>query len=379
MGLSSREEALPSINFNFLQQLARSPRFAANSAVNLTEIRAGKESRRADPTMLQIEVTSRCNFRCSYCIVHNGTEKEKPGDMSFDLFQHVLDRFPRSYYLQLHGQGEPLLNRELDKMVTLTEKQGRFSSVVSNGSLWTESKSKSLLSAGIDVIAISLDLDSPEEMEFDRIGLKYDQVVRTIGQLIRWRDAIRPLTAVGVSAVFKRSLIDQPSILRSHVERLDSLGIDFLFVGPLAGTKTYRGRYPPQHLSAIIPTQDRRKLIPFATHCTVYETPSTNFVRGRCMWPWMALYVNFDGTVSYCSNNHRVRVGHVDDQDVINLAIHREIRAEFVAGQIPGGCRGCQYLLALDGTHEHEEESTSDLVTSILPAKVQRGHNISSL
>lgn len=85
------------------------------------------------------------------------------------------------------------------------------------------------------------------------------------------------------------------------------------------------------------------------------------------MWPWMALYINFDGAVSYCSNNHRVRVGHVDDTDVINLELHRELRVKFSAGQIPKGCKGCQYLLALNGSYE-QEEASSDLVTSIRPA-----------
>src|ERR1035437_1731555 len=92
--------------------------------------------------MLQIEVPSRCNFRCSYCIVHNGTESETPGDMSLDMFRHVLDRFPRSYYLQLHGQGEPLLHPHLEEMITFAEQQSRFSFIVSNGSLWTEFKSE---------------------------------------------------------------------------------------------------------------------------------------------------------------------------------------------------------------------------------------------
>jgi hypothetical protein len=86
------------------------------------------------------------------------------------------------------------------------------------------------------------------------------------------------------------------------------------------------------------------------------------------MWPWMALYVNFDGTVSYCSNNHRIRVGHVDDPDIINLALHRELREKFIAGQVPEGCRGCQYLLALDGVHDQEEEAAG-FVTRILPAE----------
>ena len=317
--------------------------------------------------MLQIEVTSRCNLRCSYCIVHNGTEKEKPRDMSLDMFRHTLDRFPRSYYLQLHGQGEPLLNPHLEEMVALADSQGRFSSVVSNGTLWTESKAKGLLAAGLDVIAISLDLASPHEMEADRVGFKYKEVVRTIRRLMRWRDAIRPLTAVGISAVFKRRLLDDPTKLYEHVKRLDDMGIDFLFVGPLAGTETYQRRYPPQHIREIIPALDHKRLISFPTKCTVYETPSTNFIRGRCMWPWMALYINFDGTVSYCSNNHRVRIGHIDDESVLNLSVHRELRAQFLAGEMPPGCRGCQYLLASDGP-SRDPFVADNLVSTIQPA-----------
>lgn len=359
---------MPGINLNFLQQLARRPRFAANAALNLVEIRGGRTECKTDPTMLQIEVTSRCNFRCSYCIVHNGTETGAVGDMSLDLFKQILDRFPLSYYLQLHGQGEPLLHPELAKMVAYADEQKRFSSIVSNGSLWTESRSKELLDAGVDVIAISLDLAEPHEMEADRLGLKYDRVVDTIARLLSWRDIHRPLTAVGVSAVVKRHILEQPEELHRHVKRLDDLGIDFLFVGPLAGTSTYRSRYPSEFLSEIIPQNNDHALIPFSTHCTVYETPATNFVRNRCMWPWMALYVNFDGSLSYCSNNHRIRVGSFNDDDARNLETHRDLRAQFVDGHVPVGCSGCQYLLALhtpfkgDDSTPHSMQQ-SDLVT----------------
>ena len=356
---------MPSITFNFLQQLARSRRYSVNTALNYREIRRGQMDRKADPVMLQIEVTSRCNFKCSYCIVHNGTEKEKPKDMSMDLFRRVLDRFPRSFYLQLHGQGEPLLHPQLESMVTLAEKQRRFCSLVTNGSLWTEKKSKALLEAGVDVIAFSLDLEDPTIMEADRKGLHYEKVARTIQRVIRWRDEIRPLTAVGVSAVFKKTLLDHPAELQAHVKRLDDLGIDFLFAGPLAGTESYRERYPLKHLREVIPPGERRKLIPFPTHCAVYETPSTNFVRGRCLWPWMALYINYDGRISYCSNNHRVRVGHIDDPGAINLDVHRKLRREFKAGQVPEGCRGCQYLLAFDSATE--EATPGQLGSSHLP------------
>lgn len=335
-----------SITHNFLAQLLTRPRFLANAAVSAAELSAAAERVESDPVALQIEVTSRCNFACDYCIVHNGSESLPPRDMSIEMFRRVLDRFPRSFYLQLHGQGEPLLNPRLVEMVQVAEEQRRFCSIVTNGSLWDEPLSAALLEAGVDVIAFSLDLCAESEMLRHRRGMDAAKVVANLERVMRLRDRIRPATAVGISSVLLRHVYEDPDALRAAVDRLDALGIDFLMVGPLAGTQAYRERYPEPLQAEPIGQLLAHRLLPFRTNCTVYDTPDTNFFANRCIWPWAALYVNHDGSVAYCSNNHRVTVGHIDQPELRTLPVFQALRRDFQAGRVPEGCRGCQYLLA---------------------------------
>jgi MoaA/NifB/PqqE/SkfB family radical SAM enzyme len=337
---------MPNLKAAFLSQLARRPGYAMNAVRNLDEARRSAHRRGTDPVMLQIEVTSRCNYKCSYCIVHNGSSPEVDADMQMDTFQRVLEKFPSAFYLQLQGQGEPLLHSKLEEMVRLAEDQRRFVGIVTNGSLWSEAKTRELLAAGVDMIAFSLDLATPDEMQSIRRGMNVAKVVENLQRVLRLRDELRPSTVVGVSAVLLRHVYEDMKALRQAVEWLDGLGIDFLMVDPLAGTESYRTRYPSAMLTERIDSLGTLRLLPFATRCAVYEAPEMNTFAGHCMWPWMAVYVNYDGSIARCSNAHRVTVGHIDDGDPLNLGHHVEMRRDFAGGGVPPGCYGCQYLLA---------------------------------
>lgn len=337
---------MANIAANFLSQLILRLGFGLNAARNADEALRGDLHRDTDPIMLQLEVTSRCNYKCRYCIVHNGTGSDVHGDMDMGLFRRILVHFPKSFYVQLQGQGEPLLHPQLTEMVRILEEQRRFSAIITNGSLWTEEVSRELLEAGIDVVAFSLDLCDPEEMEYQRLGMDYSEVAGNLRRLVSLRDEIRPETAIGVSAVLLRSVYKNKDRLHEAVQRLDDLGIDFLVVDPLAGTVAYRDRYPGDLDRERIDPPGPRRLLPFRTRCTVYEAPEVNFFSGRCIWPWMAVYVNHDGGIALCSNNHRVVVGHVDETARLNLQDHVNLRQGFCDDRLPEACEGCQYLLA---------------------------------
>jgi MoaA/NifB/PqqE/SkfB family radical SAM enzyme len=337
---------MANLTVGFLSQLILRGELFGNAARNAVEATAATLQRRTDPVMLQLEVTSRCNFRCRYCIVHNGSGSDAHRDMDMAVFREALDRFPKSFYVQLQGQGEPLLNRNLVEMLHVLDAQRRFTGIVTNGSLWTENRSREILQAGADVIAFSLDLCPPERMERMRVGMSVAKVEENLVRLLRLRDELRPATAVGVSSVLLKDIYEDPEALEEAVRRIDELGVDFIVVDPLAGTTCYRTRYPDGLGTHRIEPPSPRRLIPFRTRAAVYEAPDLNSIAGRCMWPWMGVYVNYDGTIALCANNHRVSVGHLSDPELANLAGHVKLREGFRTGQVPDACQGCQYLLA---------------------------------
>lgn len=98
----------------------------------------------------QIEISSRCNFRCKYC-VHKNMPREKK-DMSFDLFCKVLDKvdfFVKSgtqHEINLAGIGESTLNPDFVKMVKETRKRFPNTLIImaTNGKNITEELAKSI-------------------------------------------------------------------------------------------------------------------------------------------------------------------------------------------------------------------------------------------
>src|SRR5262249_58906486 len=68
------------------------------------------------PRSLYLETTSRCNSLCETCILTFGG-REPQRDLRWEEFRRVVDQFPALDRVLLHGIGEPLLNRDLPRMV----------------------------------------------------------------------------------------------------------------------------------------------------------------------------------------------------------------------------------------------------------------------
>ena len=70
------------------------------------------------PIGLRIEPTNICNLRCPFCRTTTKNARKKKGLMTFDQYKTIIDEirgFIKEVYLW--GNGEPLLNYEIDKMI----------------------------------------------------------------------------------------------------------------------------------------------------------------------------------------------------------------------------------------------------------------------
>src|SRR5215831_20388100 len=75
------------------------------------------------PRSLYLETTSRCNSLCETCILtFGGREPQK--DLAWEEFHRVVDQFPALERVLLHGIGEPLLNRDLPRMIAHLKVRG---------------------------------------------------------------------------------------------------------------------------------------------------------------------------------------------------------------------------------------------------------------
>ena len=141
------------------------------------------------PMHLDIEASSRCNLRCTFCDKLPNLKPGQLGNLELDLFKHIIDQFSdenRLWGLKLSYRGEPLINRDVPDMVKYAKDHGVLDIYFNtNGMLLDEIMSRRLIEAGLDRISISIDGTTPEAYEGVRLGAKFDVLVNNLETLIR--------------------------------------------------------------------------------------------------------------------------------------------------------------------------------------------------
>ena len=145
------------------------------------------------PVHLDIEATSRCNLRCTFCDRQPFLDKGQLGDIDFTLFTKIIDEGTELglYSLKLNYRGEPLLHPRLPEMIRYA-KQRNIVDVYcnTNAMLLTELKAKQLIDAGLDRISISVEGTDPVAYEAARIGSRFDTVKRNVEYLLNLRSRL---------------------------------------------------------------------------------------------------------------------------------------------------------------------------------------------
>ena len=137
------------------------------------------------PPYLQIEPTSICNYRCVFCYqtdnVFNKKSNNFMGHMSFDLFKEVIDQAENNIeFISLASRGEPLMCKDIEKMLLYT--QGKFLNlkINTNASLLTESKAHAILQSGVKTLCFSADAADKASYEKLRVNGKLDRILKNI-------------------------------------------------------------------------------------------------------------------------------------------------------------------------------------------------------
>lgn len=143
------------------------------------------------PIHLDIEASSKCNLRCTFCDKLPLLKAGQLGNLEFDLFKHIIDQFDENmplYGLKLSYRGEPLLNKDVPKMVKYAKEHGVLDVYFNTNAMFlTEDVIKELIEARLDRISISIDGIKAEEYESVRLGAKFDTLVDNLESLLKLR------------------------------------------------------------------------------------------------------------------------------------------------------------------------------------------------
>ena len=137
----------------------------------------------APPVCVYLEVTNRCNLLCETC-PRTFEELEPPADMSWELFTSIVDQLPGLTRAVLHGVGEPMMVKNLPRMIRYLKQRGVYVLFNTNGTLLAPRKRREIIDTGLDELRVSL--DAAEAQSFFKVRGKnfFDRIVRNVGEFI---------------------------------------------------------------------------------------------------------------------------------------------------------------------------------------------------
>ena len=132
-----------------------------------------------DPVCLYLETTNRCNLLCTTC-PRTYADLEPEADMSWELFTRIVDQVPNIARVVLHGVGEPMLVKELPRMIRYLKARGAYVLFNTNGTVLTAKKGRELADTGLDELRVSLDAADAATFRLVRGKDYFNRIVRNV-------------------------------------------------------------------------------------------------------------------------------------------------------------------------------------------------------
>ncbi len=304
----------------------------------------------------QVEPTTRCNFICGFC---SGRQMDQ-SDFAAEDFERLLDTFPDLEYIELQGEGEPLLHKGFFDMARQARARGIRLSMITNGSLLSEERVAAILDVGIEAIYVSI--ESPDDAGFQSIrGGLLSKVKAGIARLLAARDARgMDQPSVGFAITVLKDTVDS---LPRIAELYSALGMDGgATLQPLNRMDSYAAVYDEAMSARFLEPEDIERLndvkrrTPALTAMVQQARQSRHFYpemsrrfpsEHGCPWVKGGLYIDRHGGMASCcmvKDTAKYGLGKLGltPLDAV-LAQRKSIDEALQAGAPPEQCQGCGY------------------------------------
>jgi radical SAM protein with 4Fe4S-binding SPASM domain len=182
------------------------------------------------PTSVDVFITSRCNLKCVHCFANGDTRNSS--ELSVGDLESIFNQLERMgvFEVRITG-GEPLLHREIEKVI-LSLRQRRFRKVIlTNGTLFDEKIVKLLNEIRI-IPTISLDDSNAQGCDLFR-GVKgaFNQTIAALDLL--QRSGVQ----YGINCCLHRGNLDRYDEIITLAEKYGAQRIAFLHLEPVGRMK----------------------------------------------------------------------------------------------------------------------------------------------
>lgn len=166
------------------------------------------------PIEAYFEVSNRCNSKCVTCPL-TFDPQERAHNLGLAEFEALVAQLPDLKRAVMHGIGEPLLNRDLPKMIRHLKERDVYVLFNSNLALLTPAKAHELIDSGLDELRVSLDGSTPETYLKVRGIDAFDRVLDRVAlmtRIQRERGADNPRVSFWVTGM-RENLHELPGVV----------------------------------------------------------------------------------------------------------------------------------------------------------------------
>lgn len=308
------------------------------------------------PRVIGIEPTNRCNLNCIMCARRYwDEEKNKPGDMSIDLFKDkILPFLSGREKIILQCFGEPLLAEHFFEMLNECKKKGCSVAFDTNG-LLLKKYARRLVELETDYIGISIDgIKSFKNIR----GVEIDSIVEGIKELNSIKHELKksfPILNIDFVAL-EQNISELPELVdfanNLKIERITVMHVvihskklinQSLFLHPEIAKKYF------------FEAQSKAKKVKIKLNL-----PSLKITTRFCFQPFELLFIKWNGDVVACCSNaiyedNSLMLGNLSESSLPQLwnsPKMRKIRmAQLGIRRLPEFCRNCAIRVCSLGSH----------------------------
>jgi radical SAM protein with 4Fe4S-binding SPASM domain len=147
------------------------------------------------PRKLTIDPVNLCNLQCSLCPTGTRSPGRARSHMTFSTFKKIIDELGHYLWtIDLYNWGEPLLNKDIFKMVEYAKSYKIDVNISTNLNYFNDDICAKLVNSGLDCLIISLDGASQTSVEKYQKGSNFALVINNIKQLIETKERLKSIT-----------------------------------------------------------------------------------------------------------------------------------------------------------------------------------------
>jgi len=319
----------------------------------------------SDPVCLYLETTNRCNLPCTTC-PRTFEELEPPADMSWELFTRIVDQYPKIARVVLHGVGEPLMVRDLPRMVSYLKARGTYVLFNTNGTLLNARKGRELIEARLDELRVSLDAAEPSTFKMVRGLDRFDRIVANVRSFISLQEEMK-VTAPRVS-LWLTGLKETVSQLPEFVKLAHKIGVPEVYLQRLVYFPDAQGlarresslfeQHTAEQDSLVREAEELATSLGVSFNASGATEPGTSLKKKNptqpwslCRRPWTLMYFTAHGRALPCCiapfslrGYDSFTLGDAAQQtlaEIWNGAKYQEFRRALQTAQPPPSCANC--------------------------------------